>query len=54
LELQGFDLQVLESYPYNIAQGDVPCFLLKNSEKHKMFEMYDTIHEEIRYQMKCK
>ena len=61
LELQGFDLEVLEAYPHNIAQGDVPCFLLKNPEKenskekmYKWFEMYDSIHEEINYEMEHK
>jgi hypothetical protein len=52
MELQGFDLEVLEAYPHNMSQGDIPNWLLRNSEKHKMFEMYPTIYEEISYELK--
>jgi hypothetical protein len=45
---------VLEAYPHNINQGDVPNFLLRNSEKHKMFEMYPSIHEDIEYEFEHK
>ena len=30
LELHGFDLEVLESYPHKTREGDVPTFLLKD------------------------
>ena len=33
LELHGFDLHVLESYPHKTRDGDVPTFLLKNQKE---------------------
>ena len=52
LELQGFDLDIMESYPYKLRDGDIPCFLL--TDNVKMFDQYPEIQKRIELEFKHK
>ena len=52
LDMHGFDMQILESYPHRVRDGDVPTFLLKDQKKK--FEGFAELHEKISEEFKDK